>query len=83
MLCALAYFAEVSRAKPESRISYDCEGDACSVVTLTDTSLFRRKNGNLEVKTFNGPYHASYEEGCFAFALETQDWTDMRNGSVK
>jgi hypothetical protein len=69
---------------------YDCEGDACSSVTLTweeDGQRFKAENNSdravkvevttfagkssvsvgpqasdyLEVKTFNGPYHADYE----------------------
>ncbi len=90
MLCTLACFTEVLPAEPGTKIFYDCEGDACPVVTLTwdqDRQQFKVQNaseravkvevstfagkshiiippqkvGYLEVKTFNGPYHATYE----------------------
>jgi hypothetical protein len=35
MLCILACFTEVLRAEPGTKILYDGEGDACSVLTLT------------------------------------------------
>ncbi len=78
------------QAHASGAVAYECEGNACSVITFTwdqERQQFRVQNdsdqqvkvevstfagassisvgphkvGYLEVKTFNGPYHATYE----------------------
>jgi hypothetical protein len=90
MFASMAYVREVRGVKTETIATYDCEGNACSVVALTwdqERQQFRVQNDSnqqvkievftfagtssvsvaphkaeyLEVKTFNGPYHANYE----------------------
>lgn len=91
MFCILADLTQALSVVPRTKMFYDCEGDACSVVTFTwdqDRQQFKVQNdseravkvevstfagkshiiippqkaGYLEVKTFNGPYHANYAQ---------------------
>jgi hypothetical protein len=90
LLLLSAFLLPVNIPSATRTTVYDCEGDACSSVTLTweeDGQRFKADNNSdravkvevntyagksgvhveprssdyLEVKTFNGPYHADYE----------------------